>query len=392
MAQEFDLKGLQKQRRAKKRKRFFKKLIVVLIIISVGAILYYTRDNWLPFFDGIATKYLTATQNDGELAEGKFPLKISGGSDYQIGTLENYFSVVDDTHFYIYTADGKLTLDKQHNYSSPVLKTNSKKALIYDLGGKKLSLESKYKNIYSKTLDDNILFARLSSDDKAAVITTSDKFLCVMTIYDSSGEAIYTWKCTEGRIIDVDFINSNEGCIVTTIDANGGQMISNVHKFIFTSDKKVWTSQNADTLAISSYILNNGNIAVIGDTKCAYYSKDGTYIGSYTYKDELVDYSCSDSAAALLFRNEERRKSNAVIINDIVNDIKEIEIQDNAKCLNTERDSIFILTDSEIQEYSNIGTKLTSVPVKDDYYDIHKLGQHIYLLGDAEIDRIDFLG
>ena len=115
MAQEFDLKGLQKQRRAKKRKRFFKKLIVVLIIISVGAILYYTRDNWLPFFDGIATKYLTATQNDGELAEGKFPLKISGGSDYQIGTLENYFSVVDDTHFYIYTSDGKLTLDKQHN-------------------------------------------------------------------------------------------------------------------------------------------------------------------------------------------------------------------------------------------------------------------------------------
>lgn len=70
------------------------------------------------------------------------------------------------------------------------------------MGGTTFSLESKYKNVYTKTVDNNIILARLSSNDNVAVITKSDKFLCIMTIYNGSGDVIYTWKCAEGRIID----------------------------------------------------------------------------------------------------------------------------------------------------------------------------------------------
>ena len=74
MATEYDLIELQKRRRAKKRKRFIVKVIIVILIVAAGVTAYILRDKWLPFFEGIGTRYQsTVNKNNGELAEVHVP-------------------------------------------------------------------------------------------------------------------------------------------------------------------------------------------------------------------------------------------------------------------------------------------------------------------------------
>ncbi len=392
LAQEIDVKDLKRRRRAKKAKKFFKKLIGVLLIAVFGVLVYYTRDRWIPFFDGIATRYLPTAQNNGELAAGNFPIKITGSSDYKVGTMEGAFALLDDTNFCVYSVNGERMIYKQHHYANPFFCTNNKKALIYDMGGKTFSLESKYKTVYEKTIEDAIIFARLGGNDYAAVVTKSDSFVSVMTIYNSFGEEIFKWKSVDSRIADVDFLPSGSGCVVATVDASKGQLVSKLHRFNFDQKDEIWASSDIDTMILSLKIMDDGRIAEIGDTKCAYYSSTGEYIGSYAYKTSLVDYSVSGKQTALLFENEERRKSSLVIIGDIKENIKEISTSDSSKQVLAEDEKVLLMTEKSIDEYASDGSIRTDVKISDDYIDFHKIGNYIFLLGYSDINRIDFNG
>jgi hypothetical protein len=392
LAQEIDVKDLKRRRRAKKAKRFFKKLIGVLLIAVFAVLVYYTKDRWIPFFDGIATRYLPASQNTGELAAGNFPIKITGSSNYKVETMENAFALLDDANFCVYSVSGEKMIYKQNHYANPFFCTNSKKALVYDMGGKNFSLESKYKTIYEKKIEDAIIFARLGGNDYAAVVTKSDSFVSVMTVYNGYGEEIFKWKSVDSRIADVAFLPSGTGCVVATIDASNGQLVSELHRFNFDQKDEIWNSSDIDTMVLALKIMDDGTIVEVGDTKCAYYSSAGEYIGSYAYKTSLVDYSVSGQKAALLLENEERRKSSLVIIGDIKEDIKEINVSDSSKQVLAEGEKVLLMTENSIDEYASDGSIRTSVKISDDYMDFHKIGNYIFLLGYSDINRIDFNG
>lgn len=390
MTQELDIKGLKRHRRIKKRNRFIKKVLLVLVLISIGCVVFFTRSSWIPFFDGIATRYTVAVVNDGALAEGNFPLKLPSASGYQVGTLESSLAVVDDSHFYIYSADGVKTVDKQHSFAKPVLFSNSKKALLYDMNGKQFQLESKYKTIYKKDTTDGIIFGRIAPNDNVAVVTGADGFVAAMTIYNSTGEAFYTWKSASERIIDVAFTGIGDGCIVTTFGASGGRLVSKLYKLSFNTKEAVWESEQLDTLAISAQMRDDGGIVVFGDTQTAYYDKDGKYISSYNYSTNLVDYDASGSTTALLFRNVERRTASLVIMQKDTATAITVPMTTAAEKVIVDGENVLIMSQKNITAYSADGNVISTAEISDEYTDFYKLGEHIFLLGFTDINRIDF--
>lgn len=389
MAQEFNLDDLKRHRQAKKRKRFLKKLLWVLIIIALGAAIFLTREKWLPFFDGIKERAISVTDNSGELAEGQFPIKVSGGTDYQVCTMENSIAVLNDTHFYVYSDEGQREADKQHTYANPILKANRKKALIYDIGGKGFRLESKNKTVYEKTADDLIVFARLSSNDYAAVVTKNDKVNSVVSIYNGAGEFIYRWNCVD-YIMDVAFTNSGDGFVVSVLDSSGGQLVSKLYRFRFDMDKEVWSTPDADTMVMSMEIRDDSSVVAFGDTKCVFYSRNGEMLGSYSYETDLKGFSDSGKLTALAFYNEQRRKSKLVIVGNPAEDPVILNFNDEIKQVYADGEFVYTMMAEKIIKYSESGTVISEVPISDEYPDFHKLGNHIFLLGYSEIDRIDF--
>lgn len=393
MVQEYDLKGLKKERRKKRFRRFIKKIIIFTILIILTGIVYCTRDSWLPVLDNIAMQYLNSSSGSDKESNEDFPLQLSESSEYMIESVDSCLAVVDDSHASIYSQNGMEIFKFQHNYSNPVMKVNSKKVLLYDSGGKQYALLSKYKTQYQKTLSSSIIFARISSNDCVVVVTGSEEYLCEMNVYDKNGKVIYTWKCSAGRIIDVAFTPMNEGCIVTTVDTKGGQMVCNIYKFRFSNKDYEWCSSVYDTIVVNTHIFNDGTIVALGDNKCAYYSKDGKAIGEYNYPNELKNYSYGDETLSLLLKSDEKREIYLYIITDINKDPQRILLEDGGYGIVADKNgNTYVLTEKGITEYSPQGNEIACVVLNNKYMNFCKMGNYVYLLGEKEIDRIKFMG
>lgn len=396
MAVETDVSELRKRQKEKNKRNFMIRFFVVLTVAVLVMIAVLTKNSWYPYLDGILTKIPSRTSmsdsENAELAEGQFPITVTGGSDFQTAAMDNFIAIIDDSHFMVYDVNGKQITEKQHTYSNPILTVSDKKALIYDLGGNNFSLESKYKTIYEKTTDQTILMAELSSSDYAAVVTKSDKFLAQLDIYGPDGNSVFTYKSYDSRIIDVTF-TSDGGCIVTTLTASGGQVWSGLIKFSFSSTDMIWETEKIPTLAVSANIDDSGNIVMIGNDRIVFFDGNGLKLSEQEYGDDIVDYAYSGRISAVLLENTALRRYHLMIIDGSdVNNYAEAELPEAAEHILVSDKMIYVLTGSGIYTYNNLGQEISGTRLTDSYADFCRLGNYMFLIGYDEINRIDFSG
>ncbi len=376
-------------RRRKKRRRQITKFVAFMLFIGIVVSLYAQRDVWIPRLEGIGGKFQSVKSSNGELAEGNFPLSISGGIDYQTEDLNGYLAILSDAYLYIYNANGDLYEDRQHAYSNAMLQTAGKKAIIYESGGNKFRVENRSKVFYSKKLENNIIFARISDDGKVAVVTDSETYLCQLIVYDESGEEIYTRNCVE-RVTDIAFDDNSKGCIIATTYAENGFLCSKITSVSFGSKKDNWVSEPLDTICMKLY-KNDKSIFVIGDTKCAYYSEKGELKNQFDYPSKLVDWDFSEGKAAMLFTNEAKRHSYILTVDSGSKEPNIIEFDDHsAKCVKIINGKVCVLGKDGITQYNFDGGGEKKISSEGSYEKIIYIDDYIFLLGYDRIDRIDY--
>ena len=375
-------------RKRKKRRRQLIKYTAFMFIVGTAVMLYSKRDVWFPKLEGIGSRFQSVKSN-GELAEGNFPLSISGGIDYQPGNLNGYLAILSDAYLYIYNDNGELYEERQHAYSNAMLQTAGKKAMVYESGGNRFRVESRSKIIYSKKLEDNIIFARLSDDGRAAVITSSETYICRLIVYDESGEEIYTRNCVE-RVTDLAFNEKATGCVLATADAGGGYVYSKIISVSFDSKKDNWVSEPLDTLCLKLYGGESG-ILVIGDTKYAYYNSKGEMQKEYEYPAKLIDWDYQNGKTALLFQNETKRLSYITTVDSENKEPNYSEFENNnAKCIRIIDGHVCVLGKDGITQYNFKGGSEKKISSEGSYEEMIYIDDYIFLLGYDRIDRIDY--
>ena len=353
--------------------------------------LYVKRDVWFPKLEGIGSRFQSVKSSGGELSGENFPLNISGGIDYQVGNLNGYLAILSDAYIYIYTEDGELYEERQHAYANAMLQTSGKKALIYESGGNKFRIDNKRKNLYTKKMEQNIIFARISENGNVAVITTSDTYICKLTVFDDSGEEIYSRNCVE-RVIDLTFNEDGTGCILATSDAADGEIISKIISVSFDSKKDKWTSDALNTMCLKTYYDRNG-ILVLGDTKCAYYSNKGELLTSYDYPSSLIDWDYRDGKIAMLFENEIKRQNYFTTIDSEKREPNQNEFSNSsANCIRISGGQVLILSKEGIIKYDFNGGGEKNISSESAYEKFILIDNYIFLLGYDRIDRIEYKG
>lgn len=378
-------------RRRRKRRRQMAKFIAFILLASIIFGLYVKRDVWFPKLEGIGNRFQSVKSSGGELSGENFPLNISGGIDYQVGNLNGYLAILSDAYIYIYTEDGELYEERQHAYANAMLQTSGKKALIYESGGNKFRIDNKRKNLYTKKMEQNIIFARISENGNVAVITTSDTYICKLTVFDDSGEEIYSRNCVE-RVIDLTFNEDGTGCILATSDAADGEIISKIISVSFDSKKDKWTSDALNTMCLKTYYDRNG-ILVLGDTKCAYYSNNGELLTSYDYPSSLVDWDYRDGKIAMLFENEIKRQNYFTTIDSEKREPNQNEFSNSsANCIRISGGQVLILSKEGIIKYDFNGGGEKNISSESAYEKFILIDNYIFLLGYDRIDRIEYKG
>lgn len=378
-------------RKRKKRRRQIAKLTAFLLLAAIAVTLYLKRNVWLPELEGIGSKFQSVKSNGEQVAGGNFPLNISGGIDYQTKELNGNLAILSDAYLYIYSDDGDLYEERQHAYSNAILQTAGKKALIYESGGNRFRVENRSKVLYSKKLDDNIIFARIAEDGTVAVVTDSDAYICRMIVYDESGNEIYSRNCVD-RVTDLAFDDNSQGCVISTINAVDGNICSKIVSVSFKSKSDNWSTDNIDTMSVRLF-RSGGSIMLIGDTKCAGYDKNGALINEYTYPAGLKDFDYSDGKAVMLYENEIKRHSYVAAFDGSAKEPNVMEFSDNnARCIRLIEGNICVLGRNGIMKYDFGGGGDKQISAEGSYEKMIYIKDHIFLLGYDRIDRIDYKG
>lgn len=388
-----DISELRKKRRVKQTKNLLIKVFLVLLITGAVVVAVATHERWYPYLKNAMTNI---PENLGDrdtavLAEGRFPIKVEGGMGYQLMNMDGSLALLDDSRFHVYSADGKIMNESQHTFANPILCVCGGKALIYDEGGREFRLESRYKNIYSNIADDVIYLAKLSKSDYAAVVTRSDKFLAMLRVYDSDGEQFFTYYSYDSRIINVTFTEGSSGCIVTTLKAENGRLMSEMIRFDFKDTEPEWVSDPVPTLAMDVFFAEDGGIVMIGDTVTYCFSPDGSLKGQYVYEDPLIYYDYTENITALLTENTDIRRTEMITFTGSDCSVPVVtRAEENAQKVFADGSSAYILSGSRIDVYSSDGVRTGEVILEDEYDNFCKNDKYIYLLGYDSINRIDF--
>lgn len=369
------------------------KLIILLVVILVsiaGVLIFIFRADIVKAYKRMWSSSTEIIVNSGELLEGNFPISITNDDIYyQFGSIGKNLAMLSDTHMYIYSADGELKDTRQHDYSNSILKTSNKRALVYESGGKNFKVEGIRNTIYTKTMDNTIIFARINDNGYVAVVTTAEMYSCELTIYNEHGEEIYHRGCVD-RIEDLCFTINNEGCIIATVDALEGQIVSKVIYLNFTNQEETWTTEPLETLCMSIELSEDGNIFLFGDTKCAYYDMQGNQLGGYSYKNSLISGDSNNGKCAMLFENQERRKTTMLLIQDSQTTPIEIVVDNNIKKICVQDGLVYVLKNNALETYNFDGTLLSTAEVSDIYKNFIKIDDEVFLISYDSINKIEY--
>ncbi|MBP5580035.1 MAG: hypothetical protein J6X56_11305 [Ruminococcus sp.] len=388
MPKVYDADDIVDQKNRMKRQKRLRRLILILLAAAVGTGLYFTREKWYNKLRGIGEQYRTIV-NSGKLAEGNFPIEVSGGSEYQLCLSGRKMILLSDTYTYYYDTDGTLMKRRQHTYNNTVLRTAGGRALLYEQGGNDLSVEDEDQVFYTKTFAKRqILFARISEEGYTAVVTTEDNYNCELTVYDKRGKYIYKRQCIE-RVSDLSFIDGSKGCVLGYISAENGQLITKVQKISFNEKSEHWTSPGLNTLGLNVCGYESGAF-VIGADACGYVDNSGQISSYYSYDGEFVAGASENGNSAVIVNNDDRRKYVMALFSGEKAEALEIVLDEPSIDVTIYEDLAYVMCQGKIMAYDFRGGLRSIADVSDSYTGFVRSDDHIFLMGYNKIDRIDY--
>lgn len=383
----YDADDIVELKNREKRQKRRVKLLIFLLIAAVIYGLYHYRNEWLPKLQGIGKQYKTII-NDGRLAEGNFPLEVNGDSEYQLKYSDETIFLLSDAYIYYYNTDGGLIKKRQHAYTNSVMNVAGGNAIIFESGGDEFTVENEDSILYAKTLGNNIMFARLSSDGYAAVVTTSGNYACELTVYDNKGKEIYERKCVE-RINDISFTDDSRGCIVSYVDAENGSLVTTVQKLDFSKDGEKWISPAVEALGLETFGYSDGAF-VLGITACAYVDDSGQIASYYRYDGDFAGGDSRGGKSAVIINDDDRRKYIMALFAGSGKEPTLIELDAPLKDVAVYDGLAYVMSQTEIRAYDFDGKLRSTAEISDSYDAFRRSDDYIFLMAYNRVDRIDY--
>ena len=192
---------IRSARKKQKRKKHFVRLAVLIALLIIATVVFVLKDKWLPKLEGILDKPKETIVNDGTLEQGNFPIELLGSGSTKLYTFGDMFVTVDDSSIKMYDINGEEQKSILHTLAHPSAVVDGKRMLVFENGGNSFEVVNKNGELFSKKLDDNILFATMSGK-VTVIVTQTEKYDGMLTAYDENGSEIYRWSSNK-RILNV---------------------------------------------------------------------------------------------------------------------------------------------------------------------------------------------
>lgn len=335
-----------------KNKRRFKLLIISLaFLLAVLTVLNFL----LPVSIGE-----NITNTIALFGTGSYPIDISGVETINTVSKDFYYYVLSDTNIQAFTNAGKKIFSEIHGFYSPILVTSATRALVFDQGGNTAHIYNLGGIVNTIHTEKSIINAAISRSGNFVLITESDDYTAVVTVYSKKLDVIYEWNSAKDIVNCVTISPNGKKIAVSTLNAAGGKYISNIKILGFDSADPLHTIDFNEKIVLNLTDSGNGfNVVTHNSFSFVNWSK-------YTSAEindlgEIDIFRPSTSGSIIVFNRANDKSDNTVIavgksgkevarfnINGIISDIK------------FTRGHIYCISDTSVSLYDKEGNLLRS--------------------------------
>lgn len=371
-----DLQKVVKKK--KQRKLIFKMAVFLLIVLIIVLVVINWKSIIAPFRDAAL-----------HVGEGGFPVELPGSASYVMDSLGTNFYLLTDTYVYTFNADGAQIVGIQHGFRDPSVTSGEKRLLVFDKNGKGFKVYSRSAEVYSKTLDDSIVFAKMGKNDHSAVVTTSTRYSNYLCVFNDDGKQVFRYASPTEKIMQVCFSDDENLVYFSVIGEKDGELESSILCFDINKEQDaLWRVKLGNMLTYSLEYCTDGIYCVTEQGAFLLNASSGQITAQNSFSQSVIGISETSGARVVSFRDTAFNGQTFVCYNNSLVAVNSRSFS-NVSAFDFSEGILYILLGNKLCAYSDDLKTEKVYELEEDYSDIEIMGNYAYLLGYNTVQRIE---
>ncbi len=258
-------------------------------------------------------------------------------------------AVVGNESLTVFTATGRQTLSRGLQYRNPVAVGSGKYLLVYELGGTQYSLYNSYTRLCTGASDYPIFGAAVSDSGVYALISRSEQYNSVVSLYNSNFSLINRYN-RNGYVMSVSLNEKGTRLAILTSSVSNGLFSTSLSLHVPKEDGDGVSVELGGAVGLACAFTASGGVNVLCGDGWRFVDGDGTLRHEHPFAGkEVVCAELGSDGASLVLRDTPISQKNQIILFDKNGNMmynKDIpdEVTQIARC----GDSVFLLHRSGI--------------------------------------------
>ena len=331
---------------SKKLKIYGVSLLIFLVVFLIGMIFIFRNDITVENYQYLI-RYLTSA--DSEYTGNYEPIYFDSTGSTRVDIFHSDLAVLKGSGITLYNMLGNETLNYSLSYSNPILISDGKYMLTYDLGGYTFDLFNNFSKLESQTYEYPISNAAISSEGMYAVVTKSLEYQSVVYLYDHNFNLLS--KISKDKfVMGISINDSASEILVLSAYAENGVYKTEISTYHPYEQEPSSSEILSGCLGIKCDYHSDGSYTVLTSDSIRFYDSNHNLTGEYEFTD-ITPSKC--------------------------------EMGDSATIITYNKNVVGSTTNSII--FDNRGEILCSCTVDSNIIDIALVNSNAYLLGDGII-------
>ena len=318
------------------------RVILLLAVAAIVLVLLFAA----VFGDRIsfALRQLTRTQAED------FPHNAQSNSLF-LG-LGNNLLISTSSQIQVYSPSGSAKLKETVSMNAPAMNAAGNYAVVYDVGGQQLAVVKDDVLVHSLELptEEAILCATINSSGWVAVTSKVSGYKGVVTVYDTSMDAVQSIRLSSRYISDAVVTPEFRGVyLISPGQLNGG--FENTLLYYTFSSRDYATREVSLGSNVVLSILSDGKCWILGDQSLMILDSSGVMEDSYDYSSQYLKMGTLQGngfATLFLSRSASGSSGTLVTVDSHGDEIGRLYIQGQALALAARGQDIALLTTGDV--------------------------------------------
>lgn len=307
------------------------------------------------------TRWFTYSNED---TNASFPHGAHSGNLF--ANLNYKLLVCSDAYLQLFTPNGESVFKEAVNYSSPGISSNGKQAVVYEVGGQKLSIVNKKKIIFSTELPEGqyILSANVNQNGWMAVTSKKEGLKGVVSIYNPSQKLMLDISVSSSYLQGAMVTPDCKGVYVLAPGQFGGIFES---RLLYYDDWKQYSNMNTEeeqkpksqvslgNNVVLSMQSTNSHCWVLAENDLFILSNAGEISNRYSYGGKYLKRGSlggNDFATLLLSNSPSGNTGTLVTVDADGKSLGSLDLNEQVLALSAAGRYVAVLTPSSLRLYT----------------------------------------